>query len=471
MAVFICARADIPRVRRRFTWSLPMKPRSYGLVICALLLAGSAAAQINNHVTSVRAWTQGEVTRIAIQTTAEPNWRAEAIGNPDRLFFDIREAGIRLEGGAPRAPEFDSPLVRRARIAMNQRNVARIVLDLKEKAAYEVSVLSNPWRLMVELRPHGSAKPAADPAPPPAVETAAAPAPSPAVQAAETPAAEAPAPKPPAPAPAPAVTLAKPPKPAGVNSMTGQRSLTRALGLKLGRIVLDPGHGGHDFGTTGVSGLHEKDLVLDVAKRLGALIEERMGAEVIYTRTEDVFIPLEERTALANRSRADLFLSIHANSSRYRNVAGPETFFLSLTSSRDDLEVAARENAANGKSIFELQALLQKIATQDKIQESNEFAARMQRALYAESSRGNPSAKNRGVKKAPFVVLIGAQMPSILAEIGFLSNAREEALLKRGDYRQRIAEALLAGIEKYASTLSQMEVAREVPPAAAAVPD
>lgn len=447
-----------------------MKPRLSGLAVCAALLAGPAAAQITNHVISVRAWTQGEVTRIAIQTTAEPNWRAEAIGNPDRLFFDIRDAGIRLEPGAPRAPEFDSPLVRRARIAMNQRNVARIVLDLKEKASYEASVLSNPWRLMVELRPHGSAKPASDP-PPPVVETAAAPPPAPPAQPAEPAAAETPVPKPPAPAPAPAVTLAKPPKPAGVNSMTGQRSLTRALGLKLGRIVLDPGHGGHDFGTTGVSGLHEKDLVLDVAKRLGALIEERMGAEVIYTRTEDVFIPLEERTALANRSRADLFLSIHANSSRYRNVAGPETFFLSLTSSRDDLEVAARENAANGKSIFELQALLQKIATQDKIQESNEFAARMQRALYAESSRGNPSVKNRGVKKAPFVVLIGAQMPSVLAEIGFLSNAREEALLKRGDYRQRIAEALLAGIEKYASTLSQMEVAREVPPAAAAVPD
>lgn len=439
-----------------------------------VLLAAPAAAQSRNAVVNVRAWTQGEVTRVAIQTAAEPSWRSEVIENPDRLFFDIRDAEIRLGAGAARVVKLDSPLVARARIAMNQRTVARVVLDLKRKADYDVSVLSNPWRIMVELRPKGAgrpAEPAPDQAPAPASPAPAIPVPVTPASEVETPPAlvseAAPAPAPPVEQPEPgpakpaAAVLAKPPKPAGVNTVTGQRSLTRALGLKLGRIVIDPGHGGHDLGTTGVSGLNEKDLVLDVALRLGALIEERMGAEVIYTRTEDVFVPLEERTALANRARADLFLSIHANSSRYRTVAGPETFYLNLTSSREDLEVAARENAANGHSIFELQTLLQKIATQDKVQESSEFAARMQSALYTAAARGNKLIKNRGVKKAPFVVLIGAQMPSILAEIGFLSNAREEALLKRDDYRRKMAEALLAGVEKYASTLSQMEVARD----------
>lgn len=431
--------------------------------ILSVVLAAPLGAQTGNAITSVRAWTQGDVTRVAIETSAEPSWRGEAIGKPDRLFFDVRDAGIRLQAGAARIVEFDSPLVARARIAMNQRSVARVVLDLKGKVDYEASVLSNPWRLMVEIRPRGAAKPA--PAAP-AIETPkAVPAPEPVPEAPvvteRAAAAAAPAADAPAVAPAPAAAPVKPPKPASVNTVTGKRSLTRALGLKLGRVVLDPGHGGHDLGTTGVSGLDEKDLVLDVALRLGALIEERMGAEVVYTRTEDVFVPLEERTAIANRARADLFLSIHANSSRYRAIAGPETFYLNLTSSRDDLEVAARENAANGHNIFELQTLLQKIATQDKVQESSEFAARVQRALHGQAVKQNPAIKNRGVKKAPFVVLIGARMPSILAEIGFLSNAREEALLKSDAYRQKIAEALLAGVEKYGSTLSQMEVARE----------
>ncbi|MCL4794856.1 MAG: N-acetylmuramoyl-L-alanine amidase [Bryobacteraceae bacterium] len=420
--------------------------------LVALLACAPLTAQVPNHITSVRAWPLDGVTRIAIETTAQPVWRAEAIENPDRLFFDILDAGIRLDRGAARTVEIDGPLVQRARIAMNKRTVARVVLDLKRKVDYNVSVLSNPWRIMVELRPQGGSPPAPAPAP---VETAKAEAPAPVEPLAAPPKPE------PKPEPAPSVTLAKPPKPAGVNTVTGKRSLTRALGLKLNRIVLDPGHGGHDLGTTGPTGLHEKDLVLDVTLRLGALIEARMGAEVVYTRTEDVFVPLEERTALANRSRADLFLSIHANSSRLRAVAGPETFYLNLTSSRDDLEVAARENAANGQNIFELQTLLQKIATQDKVQESSEFAARMQRALHTEAAKSTRALRNRGVKKAPFVVLIGAKMPSILTEIGFLSNAREESLLKRDAYRQRIAEALYQGVDQYAGTLSKMEVARE----------
>ena len=175
----------------------------------------------------------------------------------------------------------------------------------------------------------------------------------------------------------------------------------------------------------------EKDLVLDVAQRLGALIEERLGAEVIYTRSDDTFIPLEGRTALANEKKADLFLSVHANSSPMPRVAGVETFYLNISGTKDAMDVAARENATSQKSIFELTDLIQKIARYDKAEESKEFAGRIQTALYAFSVRNIQGSKNRGVKSAPFVVLIGADMPSILAEIGFLSNPKEEALLKK----------------------------------------
>jgi N-acetylmuramoyl-L-alanine amidase len=224
--------------------------------------------------------------------------------------------------------------------------------------------------------------------------------------------------------------------------------------------VLDPGHGGHDIGTHGPSGLTEKDLVLDVSKRLGALIENRMGSEVIYTRTDDTFIPLEERTAIANERRADLFLSIHANSSPYRSAAGVETYILNFTTSRTALDLAARENASSERSLFDLKETLNKIALKDKIDESREFASRLQTALWSISSKQNAAARDRGVKKAPFVVLIGAQMPSVLAEIGFLTNAGDEALLRKNDQRQKIAEALYKGIAAYADSLSHFQVAK-----------
>lgn len=238
----------------------------------------------------------------------------------------------------------------------------------------------------------------------------------------------------------------------------GERSMTRVLGLKVGRIVIDPGHGGHDTGTLGRNGLVEKDLVLDVARRLGKLISERMGSEVVFTRSDDTFIPLETRTAIANERRADLFLSIHANSSPIRAIAGVETFYLNFSTSKSDLEVAARENASSQKTVYELKDLLQKIALQDKVEESREFAARVQTSLYNLSSHLTKQ-RNRGVKKAPFVVLIGAQMPSILAEIGFVSNPREEAMMNRSDYRQKIAEALYKGVAQYAGTLSHFQIA------------
>jgi N-acetylmuramoyl-L-alanine amidase len=267
----------------------------------------------------------------------------------------------------------------------------------------------------------------------------------------------------------PAATEGQPPTPAetavpAMKNSRGERSLTRVLGLKIGRVVIDPGHGGHDHGSTGPTGLAEKELVLDLAKRLGALIEEDLGSEVVYTRTADIFVPLETRTEIANNAKADLFLSIHANSSTFKTVTGVETYYLNFTTSRTDLEVAARENATSQKSIYELTELLQKIALKDKVEESREFASKVQSSLHSASLRLNSRSRNRGVKKAPFVVLIGASMPSVLVEIGFVSNARDEALFKKPDHRQRVAEALYKGLSQYAATLSHFQVAQTKAP-------
>jgi N-acetylmuramoyl-L-alanine amidase len=242
----------------------------------------------------------------------------------------------------------------------------------------------------------------------------------------------------------------------------GDRSLIRALGLKIGKIVIDPGHGGHDTGTIGPNGLEEKDLVLDVSRRLGKLLQTRLGAEVIYTRKDDTFIPLETRTAIANQESADLFVSVHANSSHDSDARGVETYYLNFTSSPEALEVAARENAVSEKSIHELQDLVKKIALKEKIEESHEFASDVQHSLHSGLAAKNPGLRDRGVKKAPFIVLIGANMPSILAEISFVSNPGDERRLGTSDYRQKIAESLYRGIAKYVSGLSGVKVASKI---------
>lgn len=247
---------------------------------------------------------------------------------------------------------------------------------------------------------------------------------------------------------------------------SGERSLIRALGLKIGKIVIDPGHGGHDTGTIGPDGLREKDLVLEVGRRLGKLLETRLGAEVVYTRKNDTFIPLETRTAIANQQRADLFISIHANSSHDSDARGVETYYLNFTSSPEALEVAARENAVSEKSIYELQDLVKKIALKEKIEESREFAGDVQESLHSGLAVKSPAIRDRGVKKAPFIVLIGANMPSILAEISFVSNPTDEHRLETSEYRQRIAESLYRGIAKYVDGLSGVKVASKLDKAA-----
>lgn len=242
-------------------------------------------------------------------------------------------------------------------------------------------------------------------------------------------------------------------------SASGEPTLVRTLGLKINRIVVDAGHGGHDSGTLGPGGIEEKDVVLDVALRLGALLKRRLGADVIYTRDDDTFIPLETRTAIANKAQADLFISIHANSSADPSARGVETYYLNFTTSADALEVAARENSVSDQSIHQLSDLVKKIALQDKINESREFAFDVEQSLYSGLEDGNPGLKDRGVKKAPFVVLIGANMPSILAEISFLTNPDDAKELRRPQYRERIAESLYRGIARYADSLRGVRLA------------
>jgi N-acetylmuramoyl-L-alanine amidase/type II secretory pathway predicted ATPase ExeA len=234
----------------------------------------------------------------------------------------------------------------------------------------------------------------------------------------------------------------------------GQPSLSRELGLKISRIAIDPGHGGYDTGTVGPHGLLEKNLCLDVALRLGKLIQEKIpGAEVVYTRNDDRYVSLEERTAIANAANADLFISIHGNSSDIQTAHGAETYYLSLTGSQRSKELASRENALAQSSLHDLQNLVREITRNDKIMESKLLAVDIQSALSQRLQQVNSGERNRGVKQAPFIVLTGAHMPAALSEISFVSNTNDESMLLESDQRQRVAEGLYRGIANYLDSL------------------
>lgn len=466
-------------------------------------------------VTGVRHWSTPDYTRVAIDVDTEVKYEAGRIPAPDRIFFDLYNTKLAPELMG-KSFDVNDGFLRKVRVAQYQRGLTRVVLEVDEVADYSAFLLPNPYRLIIDI--HGK-KPAsqitANPAPSKSAENPnASPAPTKAevakANAPELKATDKPTTSPTfqtvapraeetkangkvvvddntdartatepkstvesksdheggsKPAPTYADKHRKKEQATGVTTREakptslGERSLVRALGLKIGRIVVDAGHGGHDTGTIGPSGFKEKDLVLDVSLRLGKLLENKMGADVVYTRDDDTFIPLETRTAIANQNQADLFISVHANSSDDPGARGVETYYLNFTSSADALEVAARENAVSEKSIHELQDLVKKIALKDKIDESKEFASNVQSALYSGLNAKGGGPRNRGVKKAPFVVLIGANMPSILAEISFVSNPNDERKLQKPDYRQKIAESLYRGIAKYVGGLSGVKLA------------
>lgn len=440
-------------------------------------------------VTSIERRSADDYTRITVNLEQDVQFSSARIDHPDRIFFDLKNARLssRLNDSTLTV---DDGRVRRIRIAQFKPERARIVVETEGTASYDASLVLHPPRLVIDIHDPGSAdcsrgKAAADcdqsshagPTVVPATEkfperiASAGPA-KVVVDAddndngmAEDVAAAAPESK--------SLKLSQPRRKVktAVTMRTlreaqptsdGERSLIRTLGLKIGKIVIDPGHGGHDTGTIGSNGLLEKDLVLDVSKRLGKLIRTRLGADVVFTRRDDTFIPLETRTEIANQEQADLFVSVHANSSHDPDARGVETYYLNFTSSPEALEVAARENAASDKSIHELQDLVKKIALKEKIEESREFAADVQRSLHTGLSARNPGERDRGVKKAPFVVLIGANMPSILAEISFLSNPGDERRLRTPEYRQRIAESLYRGIARYINGLGGLNMASKM---------
>jgi len=394
--------------------------------------------------------------RVSIEMDRELLFKQEQLENPRRVFFDLRGAHL-SPGLRDKTLSFSDDIVREIRFGRHPQNTTRVVMDTEGVESYSVFTLYNPYRVIVDFRRRGAVEA------PPLV-------PGPPVSAAVSTTGfvrSEPKPVPPPPPPAPTVVSAPPltplpsrpvappslPAPAvPLANSNGQFSLARQLGLGISRIVLDPGHGGHDPGVRG-NGVNEAELVLDVSLRLKKLLENQPGMEVVMTRDSDVFIPLEQRTAIANREGADLFLSVHANASRNVKARGVETYFLNFAANPEAEAVAARENSASGQTMHRLPDIVRAITLNNKIDESRDFAETVQKAMVKTLSSKNRELQDRGVKQAPFVVLIGAGMPSVLAEISFVSHKQEGLLLKTSPYRQQIAEALFDAIVKYQKSL------------------
>jgi N-acetylmuramoyl-L-alanine amidase len=440
-------------------------------------------------VRRIRAAANGDATRVTIDLEDSVQYSSGRIANPDRIFFDLHAARLTTEVARGNI-HVEGGLLSAVRVAQNHNGVVRVVLDVNGVKDYTASLVNNPPQLLIDLY---GVSPAA--APVRNAQTSKTPQQVVAENSDEsTPAYSKSAidnsiggtaaknnPSAGAHNSPPGATNVKsrPVKSAAANAKPdlirpasapqptrdGQSTLTRALGLKIGRIVIDAGHGGHDTGTIGPTGLMEKDLCLDVALRLGKIIEQKLpGADVVYTRSDDTFVPLEERTNIANQAKADLFLSIHANSSRDHAARGIETYYLNLKGSAEAMEVAARENATAQGGVHELQDLVMKIARTEKIDESKELAEDVQDSLSKRIQKASKPVKNRGVRKAPFVVLIGADMPSILTEISFLSNPADEQLLKKPENRQRVAEGLYQGVASYLESMNSVTMNQPAKP-------
>ena len=428
-------------------------------------------------------------TRVTIDLDGSVQYMSGRIGNPDRIYFDLHAARL-IPDLVHAKIKTDGAMVSAVRVAQNPAGVVRVVLDVNGVKDYTASLLSKPNRLVIDLYANGKTTQTAEAAGSPVLD---APAtenvavalgskPAEKVQSATsiatripnadtTESAAIPQPKNKLATAKIGRASGKSPdlvQPASAPQPTrdGNSTLTRALGLKIGRIVIDAGHGGHDTGTIGPTGLMEKDLCLDVALRLGKIIQQRLPtADVVFTRSDDTFIPLEERTHIANESKADMFISIHANSSQDPGARGIETYYLNLKGSAEAMEVAARENATDDQGIHELQDLVKQIARTEKIDESKEFAEDVQDSLAKRVQKAARPVKNRGVRKAPFVVLIGADMPSILTEISFLSNPADEKMLKQPDHRQRVADGIYQGVANYLQSMNSMTVNQSSTPA------
>ncbi len=405
--------------------------------------------------------------RVTIELDGESSYRSEQLERPRRVFFDLRETRA-VAALQDATLKFGDELVREVRLGRHPRNTTRIVFDMHGVDSYSVFTLYNPFRMVIDFKAGAAAAsraattrfteaqkaaagiadlstvPLVSTLPPP---TLAAPAMARTGREPVDPASK--------PLPSRPVTSATPIPPAGpAANADGKFSLARQLGLGVSRIVIDAGHGGHDPGAQS-TGINESEVTLDLALRLSRLLEKHPGMEVVMTRETDVFIPLEERTAIANRQGADLFLSIHANASRNSTARGIETYFLNFASTPEASAVAARENSASARAMHNLPDIVRAIALNNKIDESRDFADMVQRSMVRRLATRNKQVRDLGVKQAPFVVLIGAAMPSVLAEVSFVTNKQEGQLLKTGAYRQQIAEALFDAVVRYQQSLKK----------------
>lgn len=448
----------------------------------------------------VRFWSTGDYTRVVMDFDHQVTFTQNEVDNPYRIFIDFNQT---LLGAALKGKTFSvgDTFLDRIRLGQNREDVVRVVLDFHKKGISTVFTLADPFRVVIDIRDQQAmkdalerknrlaglaarppeAKPQAKPpasaetkktAPPEAPATVT---PKPDSKAAEPPA-EKPAAAPPAggtdPAPSkdgraaanpPATgeTAGKVPEP----TSDGRRTLTRILGLKVGKILLDPGHGGKDTGSIGFNGIKEKDVTLSMALELKKELQSQMNLDVILTRDSDVFVPLEQRTAMANLEKVDLFISIHANASRNKGVGGIETFFLGLTRDPHAQLIAAYENATSQQNLAQLEDVIKKITLYEKAGESRDFAQKVHQYMLRSLRTMEPNARNRGVKQAPFVVLIGTNVPSILLEMGFISNRKEAEIISLPEKRQKLTAGILRGIEEYLSSLGTLaRVLPENPP-------
>jgi N-acetylmuramoyl-L-alanine amidase len=365
-------------------------------------------------VRDIRHWSNPTYTRIVISVDDAVQHRAGRLHDPDRLYFDLMGAQLapNLQG---QALEVSDQVVNVVRAAQNQPDVVRVVLDVKTFLEYHVFTLRDPYRLVIDINGASGSTPAQ--VPPPA-----------------------------APIQPRQEALAAQRTRVGLNAgAPDHRSSIRAYRW---HVILDAGHGGKDPGAIGASGVSEKDIVLDIAKRLRDLMQRESQWRVTLTRDTDIFIPLEQRTAIANASGADLFVSIHANAAERSDAHGIETYFLDLASDEQSMRVAARENATTVSKVNDLQRILRDLSMTSKRNESSLLAGSVQRAMVQAPGVGK-NGRDLGVKHAPFLVLMGAEMPAILVETGFLSHPGEERKLADPKYRAHAARAILAGIREY----------------------
>jgi N-acetylmuramoyl-L-alanine amidase len=430
-----------------------------------------------------------ELVRITLEINREVPYHDQRVGNSPQIVFELPDTVPAPALHDTELPFLDD-VVRRIRVTQPRAQTTRVLLNVEGIERYSVFTLYNPYRLVIDLVRRAGTRPDVKPAaPPPTFErdesreptassnvTATAPDPSqaggrgvrqeilgklahreaPTTTGGATPATPAVLPSSAArPTTTPNLPAPRAPEAPAANA-SGSFSLARQLGLGVSRIVIDPGHGGHDPGALGRK-ITEAELVLDIALRLEKLLQKNPAFDVTLTRRTNVFVPLEERTAMANRAKADLFLSIHANASRNSRARGIETYVLNFATNPEAEAVAARENAASARSMHQLGDIVRAIALNNKLDESREFARIVQSSLTRRLRAGDAALRDLGVKQAPFVVLIGASMPSVLAEISFVTNPYDAQLLRTGAQRQKIAESLYEAVANYQRTLKAVE--------------